>query len=150
MKKRTVVPGLLICVAISVTGCWVERDAYGKLRIYGPREFRARERYLKEMEPRRFAQMRGRKRAGSGALVIGGVGLGIGLVYAANHDAWCDDDNNDEVAAGVAAVGAVSLFVGLVANSLGNIQYDNYVKKAGRRRAQLLLAPNGALLTYRF
>jgi len=146
MKRRMVVPGLLICAAISVTGCWIERDAYGKLRIYGRGEFRARERYLERTEPEEFAQMRRRKRTGQCLALLGGAGLAYGFVYHTGPQHQ-HTESRSNIAVGAVLGGAVALLVGgVMANS-----YEPYVRKQGRRRhGRLLIAPNGCLLTYRF
>ncbi|MHC4198971.1 MAG: hypothetical protein ACYSU0_03205 [Planctomycetota bacterium] len=150
MGRRAVVPGLLICAAISMTGCWVERDAYGKVRIYGQGEFEARERYLKETEPEEFARMEKRKEIGTTLMVIGGIGPVCGFAYimsAAIGAPWDVTEEQERWMAGAAVGGAVVALIGWRIEST----YKPYVRREGRRRhGQLLIGPNGCALVYRF
>lgn len=147
MGRSTVVRGLLICAAISVTGCWMERDAQGRVRIYGPGEFRARERYLERTQPERIAQMRRQRNTGICLEVIGGAGAACGLVYFMASLSGNSTSEEDALVASLMLGGGIAYLVGLGMEGA----YAPYVRQEGRRRqGELLIGPRGCALVYRF
>jgi len=143
MGGHTVVRGLLACAAISVTGCWMERDAQGKLRIYGYGEYCARRSYLEETEPERSAKMMQMREAGFCLTVLGAAGLGYVMVDTIYRRY---EINPEE--AGLLVLGGL---ITVVAGGVMEHRYVDYVRKEGRRRrGQLLIGPNGCALAYRF
>jgi hypothetical protein len=118
----------------------VERDTHGKLHAYGPREFKAREDYLSEVQPEQFKEMRRKRHIGQAMYVAGGAAVAVPMIvgFSALIGADIGIDIDSDTAYGLLFGGAVLGLTGWVMTS----SYDSYVKQEGRGlRGQLRLGP---------